>query len=155
VHTPQEAGTMKKILSRGLTLSTLLIFVLSSSQFSLAQEEDTALEGTNWQLLNMKVLGGFLFTPIDPSKYRLNFRSENRLTGTSDCNTITGSYFQESTGFRFEPFVSTRKLCPPGSLHNNLALILKDVNAIEFRDGKMYMTNGYDGVELEFEERDF
>ncbi len=100
-------------------------------------------------------IGGFLFTPIDPSKYRLNFRSENRLTGTSDCNTITGSYFQESTGFRFEPFVSTRKLCPPGSLHNNLALILKDVNAIEFRDGKMYMTNGYDGVELEFEERDF
>ena len=146
---------MRKTLSRHLALASLLMLVLSSTQFSLAQEEDIALEDTNWQLLNMKVLGGFLFTPDDPSQYRLNFRSENRLTGTSDCNTITGSYFQESTGFRFDPFISTRKLCPPGSLHNNLVLILKDVNVIEFRGGKMYMTNGYNGVELEFEKRGF
>lgn len=146
---------MRKTLSRHLALGALLMLVLSSNQFSLAQEEDTTLEDTNWQLLNMKVLGGFLFTPDDPSQYRLNFRSENRLTGTSDCNTITGSYFQENTGFRFEPFVSTRKLCPPGSLHNNLVLILKDVNVIEFRGGKMYMTNGSEGVELEFEKRGF
>ena len=146
---------MRKTLSRHLALASLLMLVLSSTQFSLAQEEDIALEDTNWQLLNMKVLGGFLFTPDDPSQYRLNFRTENRLTGTSDCNTITGSYFQESTGFRFDPFISTRKLCPPGSLHNNLVLILKDVNVIEFRGGKMYMTNGYNGVELEFEKRGF
>ena len=146
---------MKKTLSLRLVLGTLLIFALSSSQFSFAKEEDTALEGTNWQLQNMKVLGGFLFTPDDPSLYRLNFRTENRLTGTSDCNSISGYYFQESTGFRFEPFVTTRKLCSPGSLHNNLVLILKDVNAIEFRGGKMYMTNGEDGVELEFEARGF
>ena len=146
---------MRKKLSRRLVLGSLLMLVLSSNQFNLALEKDTNLEDTNWQLLNMKVLGGFLFTPRDPSQYRLNFRSENRLTGTSDCNTITGSYFQESIGFRFDPFVSTRKLCPPGSLHNNLVLILKDVNEIEFRDGKMYMTNGYEGVELEFEERGF
>ena len=146
---------MRKTLSRRLVLGSLLMLVLSSNQFNLALEKDTNLEDTNWQLLNMKVLGGFLFTPRDPSQYRLNFRSENRLTGSSDCNTITGSYFQESIGFRFDPFVSTRKLCPPGSLHNNLVLILKDVNEIEFRDGKMFMTNGYDGVELEFEKRGF
>ena len=146
---------MRKTLSRYLVLGSLLMLVLPSTQFSLAQEEDITLEDTNWQLLNMKVLGGFLFTPDDPSQYRLNFRSENRLTGTSDCNTITGSYFQESTDFRFDPFISTRKLCPPGSLHNNLVLILKDVNVIEFRGGKMYMTNGYNGVELEFEKRGF
>ena len=146
---------MKKTLSLRLALGSLLTFALSSSQFSFAKEENTALEGTNWQLQNMKVLGGFLFTPDDPSLYGLNFRTENRLTGTSDCNSISGYYFQESTGFRFEPFVTTRKLCSPGSLHNNLVLILKDVNAIEFRGGKMYMTNGHDGVELEFEARGF
>ena len=144
---------MKRTLLRRLSLGTLLMLILSSAQLSLAQAEVITLEGTNWQLLNMKVLGGFLFTPDDPSLYRLNFRSENRLTGSSDCNTISGAYFQDSTDFRFDPFVSTRKLCSPGSLHNNLVLILRDVNAIEFRAGKMYMTNGYDGVELEFEER--
>ncbi|MEX0963247.1 MAG: META domain-containing protein [Pseudohongiellaceae bacterium] len=138
-----------------LALACSLSCALFSMPFSNAAEKVIDLEDTNWQLLNMKVLGGFLFTPDDPGQYRLNFRSDNRLTGTSDCNTITGYYFQESTGFRFDPFVSTRKLCSPGSLHNNLVLILKDVNVVEFRDGKMYMTNGYEGVELEFEARGF
>ena len=138
-----------------LVLNTTLLFSLLFTLTAQGAEEVINLENTNWQLRNMKVLGGFLFTPDDPSKYRLNFRSDNRLTGTSDCNTITGNYFQEETGFRFDPFVSTRKLCPPGSLHNNLVLILKDINAIEFRDGYMYMTNGYQGVELEFEARAF
>lgn len=147
---------MNKMLPRRLVLCTLLLLLgLSSTQVGIAQDEVFDLQDTNWQLLNMKVLGGFLFTPDDPSKYRLNFRTDNRLTGTSDCNTITGYYFQDNTGLRFDPFVSTRKLCSPGSLHNNLVLILKDVNEIEFRDEKMYMTNGNDGVELEFEERDF
>ncbi|GJM12865.1 MAG: hypothetical protein DHS20C12_12680 [Pseudohongiella sp.] len=146
---------MTKFLPRSLTFGALLILSLCTVQISTAQEEVITLEGTNWQLLRMNVLGGFLFTPEDPSLYRLNFRSDNRLTGTSDCNTITGYYFQEESGFRFDPFVSTRKLCSPGSLHNNLVLILKDVNAIEFREGMMYMTNGYEGVELEFEMRGF
>lgn len=146
---------MIKLLSRNLFSCCFLFLSLYVAQAASAQEEAVDLENTNWQLLNMKVLGGFLFTPADPSQYRLNFRSDNRLTGTSDCNTITGNYFQEESGFRFDPFVSTRKLCSPGSLHNNLVLILKDVNAIEFRDGRMYMTNGYDGVELEFESRGF
>jgi len=146
---------MNRPLPSRLILGALAWLTLSFYSISQAQEEVIDLEGTNWQLTNMKVLGGFLFTPEDPSQYRLNFRSDNRLTGTSDCNTITGSYFQESTEFRFDPFVSTRKLCSPGSLHNNLVLILKDVTAIEFRAGKMFMTNGYDGVELEFEARGF
>ena len=144
---------MTKTLPRSLVSVCCLILFCAHSAF--AAEEVIELEGSNWQLLNMKVLGGFLFTPADPSQYRLNFRSENRLTGTSDCNTITGSYFQDGLDFRFDPFVSTRKLCAPGSLHNNLVLILKDINAIEFRNGRMYMTNGYEGVELEFEERGF
>lgn len=146
---------MIKLLPRILFSGCCLFLSLYAAQATFAQDEVVDLENTNWQLLNMKVLGGFLFTPEDPSQYRLNFRSDNRLTGTSDCNTITGNYFQEETGFRFDPFVSTRKLCSPGSLHNNLVLILKDVNAIEFRDGRLYMTNGYDGVELEFESRGF
>ena len=146
---------MIKILPRTFVSTCCLALTLFAAHSAFAAEEVIDLENTNWQLLNMKVLGGFEFTPDDPSQYRLNFRSDNRLTGTSDCNTITGAYFQEEEGFRFDPFVSTRKLCSPGSLHNNLVLILKDVNSVEFRGGKMYMTNGYDGVELEFESRGF
>lgn len=111
------------------------------------------LEGTNWQLVQMTVLGGFVFTPDDPGKYVLNFRSENRLTGVSDCNQISGSWQQQESTLRFDPFVSTRKLCPPGSLHNNLALYLKDAAVHEFRDDHMILTTTTEGVAIEFQAR--
>ncbi len=151
---------MKTVTSHILFLGNLLALGLFVSSMAYAAENGSTspgieLEDTNWQLLQMKVLGGFLFTAEDPSKYRLNFRSENRLTGTSDCNTITGSWYLENSALRFEPFVSTRKLCPPGSLHNNLVLILRDISAIEMRDGHMILTTGADELELEFEARGF
>lgn len=112
-----------------------------------------SLEGSNWQLVQLTVLGGFVFAPDDHSKYVLNFRSENRLSGTSDCNSISGSWLQENTALRFEPFSAGRSLCPPGSLHSYLALYLKDVAAFSFRDGHLVLSTGTEGVEIEFEAR--
>lgn len=116
--------------------------------------EITSLEDSNWQLVQITVAGGFVFTPDDPGKYVLNFRSENRLTGTSDCNQLSGSWHQEETALHFEPFSPGRSLCPPGSLHNNLTLYLRDVLAHEYRAGHMILTTSTEGIELEFESRD-
>tara|TARA_B100002003_G_scaffold251064_1_gene292870 strand:+ start:3074 stop:3541 length:468 start_codon:yes stop_codon:yes gene_type:complete len=113
--------------------------------------EITPLEGSNWQLVQLTVMGGYEFTPDDPGKYVLNFRSENRLTGTSDCNRIGGSWQQEETVLRFEPFDAGRSLCQPGSLHNNLVLNLSNVVGHEFRAGHMILTTDTEGVEIEFE----
>ncbi len=110
-----------------------------------------ALEGSNWQLVQMVVPGGFVFTPDDPADYVLNFRSEDRLTGTSDCNRITGSWHQQGAALSFESFATTRALCPPPSLHNYLSLYLRDVTSLRFSDDRLYLTTTTDGVELEFE----
>jgi len=112
------------------------------------------LEGSNWQLVKLTVLGGYVFAPDDHSKYVLNFRSGNRLTGNSDCNSINGSWQQENNELHFEPFITTTSLCPPGSLHSYLVLYLKDVKAHSFRDGHLLMTTPTEGVEIEFESRD-
>lgn len=112
------------------------------------------LEGSNWQLVKITVVGGFEFIPQDRGKYVLNFRSENRLTGTSDCNQITGTWLQEGGALRFEPFSTSRSLCEPGSLHNTLALNLRSVQAMTTREGNLILTTDTAGVELEFESRD-
>ena len=125
----------------------------SANQGGNSPAELIPLEASNWQLVQITVAGGFVFTPDDPAKYVLNFRSENRLTGTSDCNQITGSWQQEGTALRFEPFSATRSLCSPGSLHNTLILNLRDVLAHELRAGNMILTTPVEGVELEFETR--
>ena len=143
-------------MNKNTLLRTVLIglFAALSSLTCLAQAQEVMpLEGTNWQLVNLTVLGGFNFTPDDPGKYVLNFRSESRLTGSSDCNSLNGSWHQEGSALHFEPFSSTRKLCPPGSLHNNLLLYLRDTNAVKISSGHMVLTTDTDGVEMEFEAR--
>lgn len=145
---------------RNVFLFGLIVFMAACSP---AGEEDEGndvvsqlipLEGSNWQLVQLTVLGGFVFVPPDPSKYVLNFRSENRLSGTSDCNSITGSWQQENTELHFEPYSSTRSLCAPGSLHSYLDLYLHEVAAHSFRDGHLVLTTPTEGVEIEFESRD-
>jgi heat shock protein HslJ len=144
---------------RNVVLSGLLVTMAACSPAGPEDEssmvaEIVPLEGTNWQLVELTVLGGFVFVPEDRSDYVLNFRSENRLTGTSDCNSIAGSWQQDDTALRFEPYSSTRSLCAPGSLHSYLDLYLKDVEALSFRDGLMVLTTPTEGVEIKFESRE-
>lgn len=112
-----------------------------------------SLENSNWQLVRMTVLGGYEFIPEDSTKYVLNFRSESRLTGTSDCNDLGGLWIQEGSALRFEPLSSSRKLCAPGSLHNNFSLYLRDTQAFTIVDGNLLLSTTIDEVELEFESR--
>ncbi|NQV69106.1 MAG: META domain-containing protein [Pseudohongiella sp.] len=150
---------MHTVTLRKIIFTCLLAALSACGPVEQVAEEESAatqtipLEGSNWQLVQIKVLGGFVFTPEDSGKYVLNFRSENRLTGTSDCNDITGTWLQEDSSLRFEPFSASRKLCPPGSLHNNLVLYLKDTVAHEFRDGHMLLSTTTEGIEMEFESR--
>ena len=145
---------------RNIFLSGLLVVVAACGPAEQDGESNNAasqvqsLEGSNWQLVQLTVPSGFAFVPEDHSKYVLNFRSESRLTGTSDCNSISGSWLQADTELRFDPFVATTSLCPPGSLHNNLALYLRDVSTLSFRDGHMILTTPTAGIEIEFESRD-
>lgn len=145
---------------RTILVSGLLVGLAACSPAEQGDESNDAvaeiisLEDSNWQLVQVTVLGGFVFPADDPNKYVLNFRSGNRLTGTSDCNSLTGSWFQENTTLRFDPFATTRGLCAPGSLHNNLVLYLKDIDAYSFRDGNLVLTTPTEGVEIEFQARD-
>jgi heat shock protein HslJ len=145
---------------RSIFLSGLLVVIVACSpaeqngESNDVTEQAIPLEGSNWQLVQLTVLGGYVFVPEESSEYVLNFRSENRLSGISDCNTISGSWQQENNGLHFEPFSSSRSLCAPGSLHNNLVLYLKDVAAHSLRDGHLVLTTPTEGIEIEFASRD-
>ncbi len=137
--------TARRMICAGLILNTIAAAVNAA--------ETASLEGTNWQLIRMVVLGGYVFEPEEPSKYYINFRSDNRLTGSSDCNEIGGAWFQDQQALKFEPFATSRRLCEPGSLHNNFALLMRDVQSVEIGEGKLLMKTSTDGLILEFEAR--
>jgi len=90
-------------------LSMAMLIAAIACISSLAHSADTAtaaqsqdLEDSNWQLVRMVVLGGYEFIPTEPAKYVLNFRSDSRLTGSSDCNDLGGYWIQEGSALRFE-----------------------------------------------------
>jgi len=112
--------------------------------------EVESLEGSRWQLAQLTVLGGHVFEPDDPSKYDLYFRSGDRLTGSSDCNDIQGSWFQEADTLRFEPFRVTRALCAPGSLHNNLTLYMMNVSGYKLEGERLVLTTPTEEVAIEY-----
>lgn len=135
-----------------MLLSTL-VSSASGAEGTEAPSIAMDLENTNWQLVHMTVLGGYEFIPEEPGKYVLNFRSDSRLTGSSDCNEIGGLWIQEDFSLSFKPFVSSRKLCAPGSLHNNFALYLRDTAAFALEDDNLVLTTSTEGIRLEFEPR--
>lgn len=152
---PSRSLSLSNSRSRSRTLcrNLLLPAVLWACSTVATGAGVPALENTNWQLVEMTVLGGYKFNPAEPGKFVLNFRSDNRLTGTSDCNEVGGSWFQEGASLRFDPLGVTRKLCAPGSLHNNFALVLRDVQAIEVVGEHLLLKTSTEGVMLEFEAR--
>lgn len=157
ISIPQNLKHMiKKVLTR-LKLTALMAVITFCNPISNGADSTipavASLEGSNWQLVRMTVLGGYEFIPPEPAKYVLNFRSDGRLTGTSDCNDLGGLWIQEEFALRFEPFNTSRKLCAPGSLHNNLTLYLRNTTAFQMIDGNMFLSTTTEGVELEFESR--
>lgn len=67
-----------------LSLSFLIAACDSGVGTGQVQEEvvdyTALLEDTSWELVDIVVLGGYVFEPEAPSDYTIRFRSENRLT---------------------------------------------------------------------------
>jgi len=145
---------LHKLLKFGALAASFCISVSAHAADAESSANTTFdLEGSNWQLIKMTVLGGYVFEPEDPGKYVLNFRSDNRLTGSSDCNELGGLWHQDESRLSFDPFLSSRKLCAPGSLHNNVVLYLRNTTGFKIADGKMLISTPTEGVELIFEAR--
>lgn len=108
-----------------------------------------SLEGTSWELAETTVLGGFTFTPDQPDKYTVQFRTDSRLTGKSDCNSFTGVWNYEEV-FSVSEVSSTRSMCERGSLHNYYNLYLRDVNGFERDDNQLVLRTPLEDIRIVF-----
>ena len=115
------------------------------------QASSASMEGTSWELTGMIVLGGHVFTPDDPARYTLQFRSDNRLTGQSDCNRFTANWNRQE-GLSISDFSTTRSMCLAGSLHNFYTLYLRNANALERDGATMILRTPDEEVRLIFRE---
>jgi len=133
-------------LARGIALCMLTVLAACGG----GQEEAIPLDESKWELMELTVPGGFVFTPDDPAKYTIHFRTGNRLTGLSDCNNLSGSWQQEGQSLTVGDLGAIWAMCVPGSLHNNFVLYLRQVSGYAMEDDNMVLTTPREGVRLVF-----
>ena len=137
---------MKRSLS--LLLVTLgLVVGCSSTKPSLA-----GFGGKTWQLVKFQGGDGTVLTPDDKAKYTIAFANDGNLSVRFDCNRGDGSWILNGPNqVRFGPLALTRKMCPPGSLHDHLVKQWPFVRSYGFTGGNLYLSLMADGGRYEFE----
>lgn len=89
-----------------LGLLVALIFALGSPV-----QADCGLVGTYWRAVEID--GNPVAVESGKREPHLVFSAENRVSGSTGCNRLTGSFEQDANGFRFKPMAITKMACPP------------------------------------------
>jgi heat shock protein HslJ len=98
------------------------------------------LTGKTWTLSAVTPdVAGFQGTiPADPSKYTIEFRSDNTFSAKADCNTVQGAYYAGSGGsMTISPGPTTLVACPPGSLGDAYTRALATTRAYSISNGTL------------------
>jgi heat shock protein HslJ len=81
--------------------------------------------------------------PKDSSEFVLTLTPEGRLTSTTDCNTVSGSYIQNENALSIGALVSTEKSCRGKSFESSYISQLNLVASFEITDNTLtlYLAN--------------
>ena len=86
---------------------------------------------------------GVEIKPKDPADFILTLTPEGRLTSTTDCNTISGSYIQNQNMISVGSLVSTEKSCRKNSFESKYITQLTLASSFEMTGNALilYLVN--------------
>jgi para-nitrobenzyl esterase len=130
------------------------VLLFACAACSQVRQQDTAanLAGTSWQLVKFQGGDDTILMPDDKSKYTISFGSDGRLSARIDCNRGMGSWKSPGPNeLEFGPLALTRAMCPPGSLHDQIAKQWEYIRSYVIKDGHLFLSLMADGGIYEFE----
>lgn len=117
-----------------------------------AARADGSLAGTSWQLVKFEGGDGSTLTPDDGSKYTIAFAPDGRVSARLDCNRGSGTWRSEGANhLELGQLALTRAMCPPGSLHDQIARQWGYIRSYVLRNGHLYLSLMADGGIYEYE----
>ncbi|MBE7551397.1 MAG: copper resistance protein NlpE N-terminal domain-containing protein [Anaerolineales bacterium] len=122
-----------------------LLLALSVSAF---QNDNNLIGRWHWQ--QTQESSGDLTTPLDPTRYTIEFMADGRVTVQSDCNQGAGNYTANANTLDIGELVTTKMACPSGSLNMEFLRQLDEVNSFLFKDGNLYLELPVDTGSMEF-----
>lgn len=132
----------------------LLVIVTSTTPAATSQQPRSAgppLAGTSWRLVRFQGGDGAVLTPDDGSKYTIGFDKTGNLSARIDCNRGRGTWASSGPGaLQLSPLALTRAMCPPGSLHDQMARQWSNIRSYVMKDGHLFLSLMADGGIYEF-----
>lgn len=141
------------------SLSTLLLVACSLSEqsnesvVSSRASSQASLLGSSWQLLEIRSMNDFVYTPLSVERYTLDFLPEGQLLIRADCNRGQGNWQQDGSQLLIDSVVLTRAMCRPESIDQRFLTDLESVRSLVLRDGRLYLATLADGSIMTFEPR--
>jgi len=139
--------------------SLLLLAACSASVQPTARASDpqarnaVSLLGTSWQLVEIRSMNDFVYTPLSVERYTLDFLSQGQLLIRADCNRGEGNWQQDGSQLVINTISLTRAMCRPESIDQRFLSDLEHVRSFVLRDGRLYLATFADGAVMEFESR--
>jgi len=114
---------------------------------------ESPLAGTEWQLVEFQSMDDAQGTtrPDDPSKYTMRLNEDGTVNMKLNCNRATGTWSAEaasdpsSGSFEFGPLASTKALCPPPSMDEQITVQAQYIRSYLLKDGRLYLSLMADG----------
>jgi para-nitrobenzyl esterase len=134
----------------GLLLATALLYAAAAPAQTPAAPSAAELEGTSWQLVKIETLDGKTHVPSDRGRYMVAFAPHGELSARIDCNRGAGTWASTEAGsLALGELATTRALCPPGSLYDEIIAEWSHVHLFALREGHLFLKG--DGGIYEFE----
>ena len=118
-----------------------------------APAADNPLAGTSWRLVEIQSMDDATGSvePEDRSSFTMQLNEDGSVSMVLDCNRANGSWTaepsaDESNGrFEFGPLATTKALCPPPNLDEQIAAQARYIRGYLLRDGRLYLSLMADG----------
>ncbi len=113
------------------------------------QEPSASLEGTHWQLINIKAAGSV--QPLIPTAIITARFTDGKILGTAGCNDYHGAYQESGQSFIMWEMILTTESCPEESIMSQEKQFLSALHSAEsFRLDDHTLTIYFSGGELHF-----
>jgi len=131
----QEDILISKTIRKWNALAAVIVAVAVSSCATVSKDTTSkpslSLSGTTWRIVEV---GG---TPVaDPAQTEFRLDASGGVSGSTGCNTFTGSATVTGKKLAISPLATTRKACPAALATQETAILSALQSVREYEAGK-------------------
>jgi heat shock protein HslJ len=149
------AGGKRRILigMKWLILSVMGILMALLCALGGPAQADCGLVGTYWRAVAID--GAPVTVESNKREPHLVFSSEGRVSGSTGCNRLSGSFEQGADSFRFKQMITTKMACPPpvDAMERAFLQVLGATTAVQLSGNTLELKDAAGKVRMRLEAR--